>query len=186
MKKILMIVASFRKNSFNRQLAEAVGELFRGKAEVKILEYGDVPLFNQDMEFPTPEAVGRVREEVLSSDGIWIFSPEYNSKTPGVLKNLLDWLSRPVTETAGSRESAVRGKCVTVSSVAGKSAGAGVRKDLSELLSKMSMNVVYGEGCGIALGSDAFSTGKMDLSEEEINMFRAQAEELLRAAGQMI
>ena len=57
---------------------------------------------------------------------------------------------------------------------------------LSELLSKMSMNVVYGEGCGIALGSDAFSTGKMDLSEEEINMFRAQAEELLRAAGQMI
>ncbi len=181
MKKILMIVGSLREKSFNRQLADGAGKLVEGKAEVNILEYKDVPFFDQDIEFPTPEAVGKVREAVLSSDGIWIFTPEYNSKTPGVLKNLLDWLSRPVSETAGSRESAVRGKCVTVSSVAGKSAGANVRKDLGELLGKMSMNVICGEGCGIALGSESFASGIMVLTKEDTEKLQKQAEEFIRA-----
>ena len=180
MKKILMIIGSFRKNSFNRALAEEVAKIIDGKAEVEFLDYGDVPFFNQDNEFPTPESVAKVREAVLASDGIWIFTPEYNSKTPGVLKNLLDWLSRPVSETAGSRESAVRGKAVTVSGVAGKSAAANARKDLCELLEKMSMNVIFREGTGIALGSEAFSTGEMEISGEDMENITLQAEEFIK------
>ncbi len=181
MKKILMIVGSFRQGSFNMQLAKLVAGILAGKAEVNFLEYGNIPFFNQDMEFPTPEAVAKVREKILDADGIWIFSPEYNSQIPGVLKNLLDWLSRPVSETAGSRESAVRGKKVTISGVAGKSAAANVRKCLCELLTKMSMEVVGSEGCGIALGSDAFATGEMQLTDEDIKMLEKQAEEFLKA-----
>ena len=96
MKKVLMIVGSLRKDSFNLQLAKVAEEILKGQAEVRYLHYADMPFMNQDIEFPTPERVARVRQEVLAADGIWIFSPEYNYQIPGVLKNLLDWLSRPL------------------------------------------------------------------------------------------
>ena len=96
MKKVLMIVGSLRKDSFNLQLAKVAEKILKGQAEVRYLHYADLPFMNQDMEFPAPESVARVRQEVLAADGIWIFSPEYNYQIPGVLKNLLDWLSRPL------------------------------------------------------------------------------------------
>ena len=96
--KILAVVGSLRKDSYNRQLALAAKEVVGDRAEFTLLEYGDVPLFNQDIEHPAPEAVTRVRAEVKSADGIWFFTPEYNHYFPGVFKNLLDWLSRPISD----------------------------------------------------------------------------------------
>ena len=96
MKKVLMIVGSLRKESYNLQLAKQAAEMLKDKVQVSILYYADLPFMNQDIEFPTPESVARVRQEVLAADGILIFSPEYNYQIPGVLKNLLDWLSRPL------------------------------------------------------------------------------------------
>lgn len=94
--KILAIVGSLRNQSFNRQLAMYVKDYYKDNVEFEILEYADVPMMNQDTEFPAPEAIARVREKVLAADGIWFFTPEYNHAVPGVLKNLVDWLSRPV------------------------------------------------------------------------------------------
>ena len=96
-KHIVMIVGSLRKQSFNLQLAQKAAEMMAGKAQVTFLEYADLPFMNQDIEFPTPDPVTRTRNIVLSADGIWIMTPEYNSSYPGVLKNLLDWLSRPLS-----------------------------------------------------------------------------------------
>ena len=76
--KILAIVGSLRKDSYNRQLALAAKELIGGRADFRILEYQDIPLMNQDIEFPAPASVMRVREEVKAADGIWFFTPEYN------------------------------------------------------------------------------------------------------------
>lgn len=166
MKNILMIIGSLRRDSFNKQLADMVKEMMTGKAEVEFLEYGDLPFLNQDMEFPAPEAVARVRSEVQKADGIWIFSPEYNYQIPGVLKNLLDWLSRPLEPDDRERKTVVKGKPVTISSVAGGSSGAGVRKNLNELLEVMSMNVISGQGTGVSLDREMFTTGKLVLSDE--------------------
>lgn len=96
--KILAIVGSLRKESYNRQLALAAKEMLEDRAEFALLDYYDIPLMNQDIEFPAPEAVKRVRKEVKFADGIWFFTPEYNHFFPGVLKNLIDWLSRPVSD----------------------------------------------------------------------------------------
>ena len=128
MKKVLMIVGSLRKDSFNLQLAKVAEKILKGQAEVRYLHYADMPFMNQDMEFPTPESIARVRQEVLAADGIWIFSPEYNYQFPGVLKNLLDWLSRPLVPNDWERGSAMKGKPVTISGVAGRSGAAGVLK----------------------------------------------------------
>ena len=176
MKKVLFIVGSLRKESFNLQLAKLAEEMLKDKAQVSILHYADLPFMNQDIEFPTPESVARVRQVVLESDGIWIFSPEYNYQIPGVLKNLLDWLSRPLAPNDWERGSAVKGKPVTISGVAGRSGAAGVRKHLSALLEVMSMNLIGGMGTGVSADAEAFETGRLNLSEENREALQAQAE----------
>ncbi len=102
--KILAIAGSLRKGSYNRQLAVAAGEALRENhphVNFEVLDWSDVPFMNQDLEHPEPEAVARVRAAVRETDGVWVFSPEYNHAIPGPLKNLIDWLSRPASETQG-------------------------------------------------------------------------------------
>ena len=181
MKKVLMIVGSLRKDSFNRQLAKRVEAMLAGKAEVRFLQFADLPFMDQDIEFPAPESVARVRQAVQEADGLWIFSPEYNYQIPGVLKNLLDWLSRPLVPNDWERGSAVKGKPVTISGVAGKSGAAGVRKHLSALLEIMSMKLIGGQGYGVSLDAEAFHSGVLNLSEENLAEIRGQAEALLEA-----
>ena len=176
MKKVLMIVGSLRKNSFNYQLAKQVEAMLAGKAEVCFLQFADLPFMNQDMEFPVPESIARVRQAVQEADGIWIFSPEYNYQIPGVLKNLLDWLSRPLVPNDWERGSAMKGKPVTISGVAGRSSAAGVRKHLSALLEVMSMKLIGGMGTGISADAESFATNKLHLSEENHAALQAQAE----------
>ncbi|MGN1219778.1 MAG: NADPH-dependent FMN reductase, partial [Candidatus Cryptobacteroides sp.] len=56
------------------------------------LDYSALPMMDQDIEFPAPDEVSKVREKVAEADALWIFSPEYNYSYPGHLKNLIDWL----------------------------------------------------------------------------------------------
>ena len=181
MKKVLMIVGSLRKNSFNHQLAEKVQAMLSGKAEVRILQFADLPFMNQDIEFPAPESVAGVRQAVQEADGIWIFSPEYNYQIPGVLKNLLDWLSQPLVPNDWERGSVMKGKPVTISGVAGQSAASGVRKQLSALLEIMSMKLIGGQGSGVSLDAGAFQSGALNLSEENLAEIRRQADAFLEA-----
>ena len=113
-KKVLFIIGSLRKKSFNRQLAAKCREILMQKgAEISELEYSDIPFMNQDSEMPVPASINRVRAEVAAADGIWIFTPEYNFAVPGVLKNLLDWLSRPLVPGDFTSGTAIAGKKVT-------------------------------------------------------------------------
>ena len=164
-----------RKGSFNRQLAKVAEELLKGKAEVSYLEYSGLPYMNQDIEFPAPPDVERVRAEVEKADGIWIFTPEYNYQIPGVLKNLLDWLSRPIVP--GDRKTASSaGKAVTVSGAGGRNATAGCRKQLGLLLASMQMRQLKENETGIALPGAAFAAGVYEPSEEDKAKLSAQAE----------
>lgn len=126
-KQILAIVGSLREKSWNRQLAEAAQAYLAGKADVKILKYDDLPYMNEDIEFPTPEPVQRVRDEFNAADGIWIFTPEYNHAYPGVLKNLIDWLSRPQGEDKGQ---VWKGKPVAIAGTTPGGGGTLVAQDI--------------------------------------------------------
>jgi len=138
--RILAIVGSLRKDSYNRQLAvlakAAVGE----RAQFDLLDYGDVPLLNQDFEYPAPEPVRRVREQVTVADGIWFFTPEYNHAVPGVLKNLIDWLSRPVSK---EERQVLFAKPAAISGVTTGMSGTGIAQDaLVALISLLNMRVM--------------------------------------------
>lgn len=179
MKKVLMIVGSMREKSFNKQLAEKAAEYLRGKAEISFLDYAGIPYMNQDIEFPAPEEIIRVRDEVSRADGIWIITPEYNFSYPGVLKNLLDWLSRPVRMGAPRTETAIAGKKVTVSGAGGKSAAGGARAKLKELLRFMQVELMENNETGIALDMGAFQINILNLSAEEEEILEKQAEAFL-------
>ncbi|VTS76894.1 flavin reductase [Streptococcus dysgalactiae] len=118
MKNILFIDGSLRQGSFNHQLAEAAEQALEGKANVSYLDWGQVPVFSQDLEANAPEAVVNVRKAIQEADAIWLFSPVYNFSIPGSVKNLLDWSSRALDLSDPSGPSAIGGKVITVSSVA--------------------------------------------------------------------
>lgn len=177
MTRILFIVGSLRKGSFNGRLAQCAMDAIGDRADVTIVRPDCVPLMDQDIEFPTPESVAYLRNLVIGFDGIWIFTPEYNHGIPGGLKNVLDWLSRPTTPGGAS---AVIGKKVTVSGVGGNSATSFVRHRLHELLTFMRMDVVDGEGRGFSLPMESFSTGIWEPGPECIESIGDQADVFLR------
>ncbi|WP_018142935.1 NADPH-dependent FMN reductase [Alloscardovia criceti] len=90
MAKILMVVASQRKNGFNAQLAQKITDTIGDRAEVSFFDISQVPFVNQDIEFPAPEGVTAAREAFKAADGVWIVSPVYNNSYPAQVKNLLD------------------------------------------------------------------------------------------------
>ena len=178
-KHIVMIVGSLRKQSFNLQLAQKAAELMAERAQVTILEYADLPFMNQDIEFPTPEPVARVRNAVLEADGLWIFTPQYNSSYSGVLKNLLDWLSRPLVQGDLSKGTALSKKKVTLSGAGGRTAAAEARQKLRELLGAMRMNPLPEVETGVSLGPDAFRTNILTLTGENLADLQSQADAFL-------
>ncbi|HRX58600.1 MAG TPA: NAD(P)H-dependent oxidoreductase [Eubacteriales bacterium] len=138
--KIVAIVGSLRKESYNRQLALLAKDAIGGRADFELLDYADVPMMNQDIEYPAPPSVARVRETVKTADGVWFFTPEYNHFFPGVLKNLLDWLSRPVSKT---ERQVLSGKAAAISGITPGMSGTGVAQDhLVTLISLLNMKIM--------------------------------------------
>ena len=95
MSKIVVIVGSLRRESINKKLATALTKLAKPGTEFTVARIDDLPLFNQDQEPHPPAAVTRLKREIEAADGVLIVTPEYNRSIPGVLKNAIDWASRP-------------------------------------------------------------------------------------------
>lgn len=97
--KILAFAGSTRKDSYNHRLVQVAAEGARQKgAEVTVIDLAEYPLpiFNEDLESEaTPENVTRLKELFLQHDGLLIASPEYNGSITPLLKNTIDWVSRP-------------------------------------------------------------------------------------------
>lgn len=180
MSKVLFIVGSLRQGSFNHQLALQAEKALAGKAEVSYLDYKDVPFMNQDLETPAPAAVAKAREEVLAADAIWFFSPVYNWAIPGVVKNLIDWLSRALDLSDPTGPSALNAKLVTVSAVANGASPEAVFKHYRELLPFVRMNVVE-PFTGVGINPEAWGTGELTVSEEKLAELQAQADALVAA-----
>ena len=96
--RILALVGSLRAGSHNRQLAEAAAKLAPEGSEVALYEgLAEIPFYNEDIdvEGSVPAAAARLREAAAGADALLLFTPEYNGTIPAVLKNAIDWLSRP-------------------------------------------------------------------------------------------
>lgn len=179
MTKVLFLVGSLRQGSFNHQLAAQAEKALEGKAEISYLDITEIPLFSQDLETPVLPAVAAAREAVLAADAIWIFTPVYNFAIPGVVKNVLDWLSRALDLSDTTGASALQDKIVTVSSVANAGFDQ-VFAAFSALLPFIRTQAV-GEFTGVTVNPEAWGTGELVVAEEKLAEIAAQAEALLAA-----
>jgi chromate reductase len=97
---ILGIAGSLRKASFNRAALRAAQQLVPDGASLEIFDLDGIPPFNQDDEAHPPERVTLFKQRIRAADAILIVTPEYNYSIPGVLKNAIDWASRPYGDSA--------------------------------------------------------------------------------------
>ena len=98
--KILGIAGSLRKQSYNRAALQAAVERVPAGITLETFDLAGIPLFNQDHEGEPPAAVRQFKSEISAADAILVVTPEYNYSVPGVLKNAIDWASRPYGESA--------------------------------------------------------------------------------------
>ncbi|HEU4877043.1 MAG TPA: NAD(P)H-dependent oxidoreductase [Sphingomicrobium sp.] len=104
--KIAIIVGSLREGSINRKIARSMCAIRDDDLDCSMVEIGDLPLFNQDLEAHPPEQWVRFKEQVAATDGILFCTPEYNRGVPGVLKNAIDVGSRPYGRSVWDRKPA--------------------------------------------------------------------------------
>jgi chromate reductase len=93
--KVAVLVGSLRKGSLNRRAAHALAALAPAGLELQIVEIGDLPLYNEDLDASPPAAWATFRAQVKAADAVLFVTPEYNRSVPGVLKNAIDVASRP-------------------------------------------------------------------------------------------
>jgi len=93
---ILGFAGSLRKGSYNRSLLRACLELMPPDSSLEIFDLEGIPPFNQDFEASPPPKVAEFKQKIKAADAILIVTPEYNYSVPGILKNAIDWASRPL------------------------------------------------------------------------------------------
>ena len=98
--KILGIPGSLRKASFNRSALVAAQSLLPAGASLDVFELEGIPVYNQDLDKQPPARVVELKARVRAADAILFATPEYNYSIPGVLKNAIDWASRPYGDSA--------------------------------------------------------------------------------------
>jgi chromate reductase len=104
--KIGIIVGSLRDGSINRKIARSMCAIRDDDLTCSMIEIGDLPLFNQDLEKTPPDQWVRFKDQVAAADGILFCTPEYNRGMPGVLKNAIDVGSRPYGRSVWDRKPA--------------------------------------------------------------------------------
>lgn len=138
--RILAISGSLRRDSINTRLLRQAEDVAPAGTKFDYFDrLVEIPLFNEDTEYPAPTPVADLRERTAGADAVLIATPEYNGSVPGGLKNALDWLSRP--DSAGGL--ALVGKPVALIGASGGPLGT-VRAQLAlrQVLHKMNATVL--------------------------------------------
>lgn len=136
--RILGIAGSLRAGSLNAQLLRLAAEELPGRVQLELYEgLAEIPPFDQDLEDLSPDAVDALKAAIADADAVLVATPEYNGSVPGQLKNALDWVSRPISE------SPIRSKPVAVIGASPGSFGAiWAQRELKKVLGLMGARVL--------------------------------------------
>lgn len=154
--KLAIIAGSNRRDSINRKLAEAIAKLGANVFEPHFVRIDDLPMYNQDLEANWPETAARLKRELEAADAILVVTPEHNRSIPAVLKNAIDWASRPYGKSSWA------GKLVAVTGTSGGAAGTAV--------AQQHLRVILTNLAGVVAGGQVFITFKDGLIDEAHNV----------------
>lgn len=171
-RNIAVVVGSLRKDSASRKLAGALAKLAPAHLKFKIVEIGDLPHYDPDLETDAPPAAWtRFRDEVASADAVLFVTPEYNRSFPGFLKNAIDVGSRPWGKAVWTEKPAL-----IVSTSAGALGGFGANHALRQAISFFNMPL---------LGQpEAFIGNALTLFDEKGELVSESTAEFLRGLGE--
>jgi chromate reductase len=178
--RVLGITGSLRRDSYNRALLREAGERLPAGAElIEFDRLGEIPPYDADLEAEgTPEPVAALRQAMRAADAVLVATPEYNHSIPGVLKNALDWASRP----AG--ESALTG---TPAAVFGASTGmfgaVWAQAETRKVLGALGGRVVERE-LPVAGAAELYRDGRLELPPEQSEQLEGLLAELVAEAEQ--
>ncbi len=160
--QLLGVSGSLRAASIHSGLLRAFRELLPEGVAMEYANLQTVPLYNAEIDGPTqPEGVVRLKQQIRSADLLVIASPEYNGSFSGVLKNAIDWATRPVSE------SALSGKLAVVMTSAGRSGGAKGLMMLRAVLGNCNTTVMLRPEFALSLARQKFDAETGDLMDGE-------------------
>jgi len=173
--RLLGISGSLRKASTNTAILTALADAVADRAVLTLFPLNDIPLYDQDIDVEPPlPAVVAFREAVAAADGVVISSPEYNYGMSGVLKNALDWASRPYGK------SGLTGKPVlTITASAASTGGVRAQGQLNETLTAIAALVVLRPQSVIGSVFQKMTDGKFT-DETSLKFLSAAIDDLLR------
>ena len=151
-RSVLAISGSLRHNSSNTGLVRMAMRL--APADLAITHWtriGELPFYNEDLEADPPAIVREWRDAVSACDAVFVAAPEYNFGPTGVLKNAIDWVTRPLGQHA------LRGKTISIVSSAGGTGGAHMIEQLSGILALLGNTVISEPVVQIAKGAERIS-----------------------------
>lgn len=150
-RNVAVIVGSLRKESLNRKLALALAGMAPAGLQLKIVEIGALPLYNQDDEANPPAVVTEFKQQIKAADALLFVTPEYNRSVPGALKNAIDHGSRPYGQSAWAGKP---GAVVTLSP--GGIGGFGANHHLRQMLTFLDVPVLQQPEAYIGGAGDLF------------------------------
>jgi chromate reductase len=172
--RVLGISGSLRHESHNSRLLRAAAEMLPPRAELVRLEGLElVPPYNEDLDTEdAPRAVRRLREQIAEADAVLVATPEYNASVPGLLKNAIDWASRPFDDNV-FRDKPV----LVVGASTGIFGAVWAQAELRKVLSHIGADVAESE---LAVGQAHLSLSDEGWRESELaRMLREQLSELI-------
>ena len=158
MKKIGIIVGSLRQNSLNKKLAETFIKIGHPDLEFSFIDIKDIPLFSEDLEDNPAKSIRLMRQAIEKSDIILFMVPEYNRSLSGVLKNVIDWASRPYNQ------SCLKGKKAAMAGISYSPVGTAVAQShLRSILPIIGMQLIRQPEMYITYKEDVFDDEKTKL-----------------------
>ena len=150
--KVAVIVGSNRRKWINRKLAEAHWTLAGGRIDARFIRIDDLPIYNADLETERPANVHRLKKEVADTEAVLVVMPEHNRSLPAVLKNAIDWGSKPMASNVW------KGK---IAAITGTSPGA-----IGTAVGQQHLRQIMGILGAMVVGGEAYISFKPDLIDE--------------------
>jgi chromate reductase len=165
--KLGIIVGSNRRDSINRKLAQALAKLGGDTFDATFLKIDDLPIYNQDLEGDLPETVRRFKAEAAKADAFLFVTPEHNRSIPALLKNAIDWGSRPYGTSIWTGKPAA---------TTGTSGGA-----ISTAIAQQHLRQILGNFVGMhVMGGEAYIAFKPELIDAQANVADDNARKFLK------
>lgn len=162
---ILGFAGSLRKGSYNKALLRAAAELAPEGTRLEIFDLEGIPPFNQDLEAAMPDRVKEFKAKIRAADAILLVTPEHNYSVPGILKNAIDWASRPYGDNS------FEGKPAAIMSASpGMLGGARAQYQLRQVLVFLDMHPINKPEVFVTFAAQKFDE-KGELTDEKTREF---------------